>query len=337
VAKRVTGTPAGYWDLVLRRSDPAGPGLTRRRRGRGWQYVDGTGAPAAPDACERAAGLVIPPAWREVWICPYANGHIQAVGVDDAGRRQYIYHEQWRRERDEEKYERVVDLVERLPEFRTAVHKDLLGRGLTCARVHAGALRMLDRGVFRTGGEEYSDDSRGVATLLKDDVRIVRGELRFCYTAKGGLERRLRMKDLELAKLIRSLRQARSDTERLLVYYQGRAWREVHADTVNARFKELTGDEFTAKDLRTWNATVVAAVSFAQAERPRSKAARKRAEVAAFDMVAEQLGNTRSVAKRSYVDPRVVSAFAEGRTINLAKVDGREDIERAVLRLLTGA
>lgn len=322
---------------MLRRSDPAGPGLTRRRRGRGWQYLDGTGAVAAPDACERAAGLVIPPAWREVWICPYANGHIQAVGVDDAGRRQYIYHERWRRERDEEKYERVLDLVERLPEFRTAIHRDLLGRGLTCARVHAGALRMLDRGVFRTGGEEYSDDSRGVATLLKEDVTIVRGELRFCYTAKGGLERRLRMKDLELAKLVRSLRQARSDTERLLVYYEGRVWREVHADTVNARFKELTGDEFTAKDLRTWNATVVAAVSFARAERPGSKAARKRAEVAAFDVVAEQLGNTRSVAKRSYVDPRVVGAFAEGRTINLAKVDGREDIERAVLRLLTEA
>jgi DNA topoisomerase-1 len=331
----VAGPAGGYWDLVLRRSDPGGPGLTRRRRGRGWQYLDATGAPAPPEVCERATALVIPPAWRDVWICPHPNGHIQAVGIDDAGRRQYIYHEQWRRKRDEEKFDRVLELVDRLPEFRTAVHRDLVGRGLTCARVHAGALRMLDRGVFRTGGEEYSDDSRGVATLLKEDVTIVRGELRFCYTAKGGLERRLRMRDPELAKLIRSLRQARSDTERLLVYYQGKVWREVHADTVNARFKELTGNEFTAKDLRTWNATVVAAVSFAQAERPTSKAARKRAEVAAFDQVAEQLGNTRAVARSSYVDPRVVSAYAEGRTLDLAAVERREDIERAVLRLLS--
>ncbi|MFD1052227.1 DNA topoisomerase IB, partial [Kibdelosporangium lantanae] len=169
----------------------------------------------------RVAGLVIPPAWREVWICPYPNGHIQAVGIDDAGRRQYIYHEQWRKDRDEAKHERVLELVEKLPEFRAAIDTDLRGRGLTCARVHAGALRMLDRGVFRTGGEEYSDDSRGVATLLKDDVRIVQGELRFCYTAKGGLERRLRMKDAELVKLVQSLRRARADTDRLLVLENG--------------------------------------------------------------------------------------------------------------------
>src|SRR6185503_15384965 len=139
--------------MRLRRSDPAGPGLTRRRRGKGWQYLDATGVRADDEACQRANGLVIPPAWREVWICPYPNGHIQAVGVDDAGRRQYIYHEQWRRDRDEEKHDRVLELVERLPKFRAALGTDLAGRGLNCARVHAGALRMLDRGVFRTGGE----------------------------------------------------------------------------------------------------------------------------------------------------------------------------------------
>ncbi|MEV4313592.1 DNA topoisomerase IB [Actinocrispum sp. NPDC049592] len=320
--------------MRLRRSDPAGPGLTRRRRGRGWVYLTHTGEPADEDARGRASSLVIPPAWRDVWICPYPNGHIQAVGTDDAGRRQYIYHEEWRRQRDEQKHERVLELAEHLPQFRKAIEDDLNGRGLTCERVHGGALRMLDRGVFRTGGEEYADDSRGVATLVKDDVTIVRGELRFGFIAKGGLERRLRMRDPLLVKLVRSLRRAAADTDRLLVYRAGRTWREVHADTINTRFKELTGEQFTAKDLRTWNATVLAAVSFAEAGLPKSKTARKRAEVAAFDRVAEQLGNTRAVAKRSYVDPRVVDAFGEGRTIDLTEVDGREDIERAVLKLL---
>lgn len=321
--------------MRLRRSDPGGPGLTRRRRGKGWQYLDHTGAPADQDACVRANGLVIPPAWRDVWICPHPNGHIQAVGVDDAGRRQYLYHEQWRKKRDQEKHDRVLELVERLPAFRQAIETDLTGRGLTCGRVHAGALRMLDRGVFRTGGEEYADDSRGVATLLKDDVTIVRGELRFCYIAKGGLERRLRMKDPELVKLVRGLRRASADTDRLLVYRDGRGWREVHADSINARFKELTGDEFTVKDLRTWNATVLAAVSFAESRRPTSKTARKRVEAAALDRVAEQLGNTRAVARRSYVDPRVVDAFDRGEVIDLKAVHSRVEIEDAVLRLLT--
>jgi DNA topoisomerase-1 len=210
-----------------------------------------------------------------------------------------------------------------------------VGRGLTCPRVHAGALRMLDRGVFRTGGEEYSDESRGVATLLRDDVTVVRGELAFCFTAKGGVERRLRMKDPELVKLVRALRRANAGTDRLLVYRDGENWREVHADSINARFKELTGDEFTAKDLRTWNATVVAAVSFAQAEPPKSKTARKRAEAEVLDRVAEQLGNTRAVARRSYVDPRLIAAFGRGKTIDLGAVEDREGIERAVLHLLT--
>lgn len=323
--------------MRLRRSDPAKPGLTRRRRGKNWQYVDETGASVDQETRQRCAELVIPPAWQDVWICPYANGHIQAVGIDDAGRRQYIYHEQWRQERDEEKFDRVLELVERLPEFREAIGADLADRGLTCARVHAGALRMLDRGIFRTGGEEYSDDSRGVATLLRDDVTIVRGDLAFCFIAKGGVERKVRIKDELLVKLVRSLRRSAADTDRLLVYREGRQWREVRADSINARFKELTGPEFTVKDLRTWNATVVASVELAKAERPTSKTAAKRVEAAVLDQVAGHLGNTRAVARRSYVDPRVMEAFTEGRTIDLSAVNGRQSIERAVHKLLTSA
>jgi DNA topoisomerase-1 len=329
--------------MRLRRSKTNGPGFRRRRRGKGWQYLDPEGEPVTdPEIRERLDGLVIPPAWRDVWICPYANGHLQATGIDDAGRRQYLYHEQWRLEKDEEKHERVLELVPKLPDFRAAVHTDLLGKGFTCQRILAGALRMLDRGVFRTGGDAYAEEngSRGVATLLREDVALKGGDLVFHYIAKGGIERRLRMRDPELATLIRSLRRARPEGERLLAYRDGRTWREIHADSVNERFKELTGPEFTAKDLRTWNATVVAAVAFAQADRPGSQRGRKKVEVQVMDKVAEQLGNTRTVARQSYVDPRVVRAYENGQTIKLSSIeskgeDARFEIELAVYKMLT--
>jgi DNA topoisomerase I len=329
--------------MRLRRSNPSGPGLTRRRRGKGWQYLDSDGAPVKdPEICERVAGLVIPPAWKEVWICPYPNGHLQAVGTDDAGRKQYLYHPQWRKDRDEEKYDRVLDLVPRLGDFRVAVEDDLKGRGLTCERVTAGALRMLDRGVFRTGGDEYANEngSRGAATLLRQDVAIERGELVFHYPAKGGIDRRLRMRDDLLVKLIRSLRRARGDDDRLLAYRTGRQWCEVRAGDLNERFKELTGSQYTVKDLRTWNATVVAAVAFASADRPGSKRGRKKVEIEVMDEVAYQLGNTRAVARASYVDPRIVQAYEDGTTIRAViekadPADARAEIETAVHSLLT--
>jgi DNA topoisomerase-1 len=327
----------------LRRSEPDGAGYRRRRSGSGWCYLDADGDLVTDlEIKARLKGLVIPPAWRDVWICPYANGHLQATGVDDAGRRQYLYHEQWRQERDEEKYDRVLELVPMLPEFRVAIESDLKGSGLTCRRVLAGALRMLDRGVFRTGGDEYAEEngSRGVATLLREDVVFDKGDLLFRYTAKGGVERRLRMRDPALGSLIRGLRRVRSEGERLLAWREGRVWHEVRADAVNERFKELTGPEFTAKDLRTWNATVVAAVAFAESDRSGSGRGRKKVEVQVMDQVAEQLGNTRTVARRSYVDPRIVQAFEHGDTITLAiDSDGdraRAEIESAAYRLLTG-
>lgn len=323
----------------LRRSDPARPGLRRRRAGRGWRYFDADGEPLRDrDEVARINGLAIPPAWQEVWICPFPNGHIQAVGTDAAGRRQYLYHDQWREERDEEKHERVLRLATRLPEFRSTVDEDLCAKGLTEKRVLAGALRMLDRGVFRTGGDEYAEESRGVATLLCGDVHVRRGEIHFCYVAKGGAERRLRIRDERLAPLVIALRRGRSDEDRLLRHDGG----EVHAEDINRRFQELTRPDFTAKDLRTWHATVLAAVMIAGHEPPSSEAGRRRTEKAVMREVAEQLGNTPAVARKSYVDPRVLTAWEDGRTVErtlhkVAKVpmeEARPVIERAVVRLL---
>ena len=313
--------------------------MRRQRSGRGWRYFDVDGTPVRDaDVVDRVNGLAIPPAWQEVWICPFPNGHIQAVGTDAAGRRQYLYHDQWRQERDEEKHRRVLRLAAKLPAFRAAIDEDLCSKGLTERRVLAGALRMLDRGVFRTGGEEYAEESRGVATLLCGDVHVRRGEIHFDYVAKGGIDRRLRIRDDRLAPLISALRRGRATDERLLTHRDG----EVRADDINRRFQELTGRGFTAKDLRTWHATVLAAVMIAGHERPTSERGRSRTEKAVMKEVAEQLGNTPAVARRSYVDPRVLTAWEDGNTVEraLRKLttmpieEARPHIERAVVRVL---
>lgn len=328
--------------MRLRRSSVAGKGIARVRCGRGFRYLDDSGEPVTdPGTLDRVRGLVIPPAWRDVWICPFPNGHIQAVGTDDAGRRQYLYHTEWRRARDEEKHERVLDLAARLPEVRARIHQDLTGSGLGRDRVLAGALRILDRGVFRTGGEEYAEenDSHGVTTLLRDHVTRTGDELFFEFPAKGGVERSAVIRDPELAKLISALRRGRRPEDRLFTYRNGNGERqELRARDVNDRFKELAGDEFTVKDMRTWTATVLAATEFAARERPASRRAARRAEAGVMRVVAEQLGNTSAVTRRSYVDPRVCEAFRAGRTIEPVprRIDAgtRGKLERAVLRLL---
>ncbi|NBH05264.1 DNA topoisomerase IB [Amycolatopsis sp. SID8362] len=329
----------------LRRSDLRGPGIRRIRRGRGFSYVLPDGSPVTDEELlARIKDLVIPPAWRDVWICPHPNGHVQAVGTDVAGRRQYRYHDQWRRDRDEEKHDRVLAMARRLPGWRESVAADLAGRGLTRKRVLAAALRMLDRGIFRTGGEEYAEENgtHGVATLLREHASVRGDECRFRYVAKGGLEREVAIRDAALAAAVKSLLRSRSGSDRLLCYREGGTWHEVHASDVNERFKELAGEDCTAKDLRTWTATVLAAAAFAAADPPTSESARKRAEAGVMREVSRALGNTPAVCRSSYVDPRLVEAYRGERTIaaalkragRLEGDDAREVLEKACARLL---
>ncbi|MEV6878968.1 DNA topoisomerase IB [Amycolatopsis sp. NPDC051128] len=329
----------------LRRSDLRGPGIRRIRRGRGFSYATPDGEPVTdPETLDRITGLVIPPAWRNVWICPHPNGHVQAVGTDDAGRRQYLYHEQWRRDRDEEKHDRVLAMARRLPAWRAEVEAGLAGRGLTRKRVLAAALRMLDRGIFRTGGEEYAEENgtHGVATLLREHAAVRGDECRFCYVAKGSLDREVAIRDPALASVMKSLLRSEPDSDRLLVYREGKTWHEVHATDINERFKELAGEDCTAKDLRTWNATVLAATAFAAADPPTSETARKRAEAQVMREVSKALGNTPAVCRSSYVDPRLVAAYRDEHTIAAAlkragRLDGDESravLEKACARLL---
>lgn len=332
--------------MRLRRSDVQGPGLRRVRRGRGFSYQhrDGT---AVTDAAtlERIKDLVIPPAWKRVWICPYPNGHIQAVGTDAAGRRQYLYHQQWQEERSEEKFDRVLQMSAALPEMRRRIASDLRGRGLSRDRVLALALHLLDLGYFRSGSEQYAEENNsfGVATLLREHVTLHRQGVEFDYPAKSGVRRTLHIDDPEVIRSVRALLRRPERGERFLVCRSGAGWTEIHADDLNSRFKELVGEDYSVKDLRTWHGTVLAAVAFVDADPPVNEKVVKRVESAVMKEVAEELGNTPAVARGSYVDPRVVTGYESGLTIaaaarRAAKVDAVDErqaiLDRSTARLI---
>jgi DNA topoisomerase IB len=333
--------------MRLRRSNPGRPGYTRRRRGRGATFLDLDGRPITdPAELDRIRGLVVPPAWTDVWICPDPRGHIQATGVDAAGRRQYLYHPVWRAKRDAAKFDHVLEVAGRLPRLRRRVDADLDGRGLSRPRVLAAVAKLLDSGAFRIGGDEYAsgdEPSYGVATLRPEHVRAARGCVVVEYVAKGGLERVQTVADPDVCELLRALRRRRTGADRLFAYWDagGRLWREVRSDEVNQYLREASGTDMTAKDFRTWHATVLAAVELAAAGSQRSPTARKRTVAAVMRAVAEQLGNTPTVARTSYVDPRVVDLFHDGVVVRIpAQRRGgtarasREAAEKAVLKLL---
>jgi DNA topoisomerase IB len=302
----------------LRRSDVTGPGIRRIRAGRGFRYLDPGGQPVPPEELDRIRNLVIPPAWREVWICPWPNGHIQAIGFDAAGRRQYLYHPRWRERRDKNKHDHVLGFAAALPDARQIVLARLAGRGLTRERVLSAAVRLLDLGFFRVGGERYAagNGTYGLATLHRDHVSFSRGELVFCYPAKGGYEQVQAVADPQVVRVVRALRSRRAGGDALFAYFQQARWHDVHSQEINLYLKELTGLDVSAKDFRTWNATVLAAVGLAVSPVPRrSASSRKRAVARVVKEVSEYLGNTPAVCRASYIDPRVIERYQRGDTI----------------------
>jgi DNA topoisomerase-1 len=304
--------------MRLRRSSLGGPGIRRVRRGRGFSYYQPDGEPLVDDGTlQRIKELVIPPAWKKVWICPQSNGHIQAVGTDAAGRRQYLYHQGWRDERSEEKFDRVLEMSAALPDMRRRIDSDLRKGGLSRDRVIAVALRLFDLGYFRSGSEQYAEENNsfGLATLMCEHVTLQRGAVEFDYPAKSGVRRTLEIDDPEVIRSVRSLLRGPDRPDRLLVCRNGAGWTDIHADDLNARFKELVGDAYTVKDLRTWHGTVLAATAFVDADPPANKTVIKRVESAVMKEVAEELGNTPAVTRGSYVDPRVVAGYEAGLTI----------------------
>ncbi|WP_234589387.1 DNA topoisomerase IB [Micromonospora sp. MH99] len=327
--------------MRLRRSDPGRPGYGRRRRGKGWTFVDPGGAVVRdPAVLARLRDLVIPPAWENVWIAPHANGHIQATGVDAAGRKQYVYHPVWREKQDAAKFDHMLEVARRLPELRDRVGQDLSGRGLGRDRVLATVARLLDMGMFRVGSDQYAagdDPTFGVSTLRPEHARRRGDCVVFEFPAKGGIEQVRRIEDPELCEVLVNLRRRRRRAERLFGYWDGREWRDVRSDEVNGYLRDASGGEMTAKDFRTWHATVLAAAELAAADPARSATARRRAVAAVMRAVAELLGNTPTVARTSYVDPRVVDLYHDGVVAPVDPGAPRAEIERIVLELLEKA
>lgn len=331
----------------LRRVCWCDPGIVRRRAGRGFVYLD-PGASRVTDAetLERIRSLVIPPAWTDVWISPYANGHIQAVGLDARERRQYLYHPRWRMRRDQAKFDRMVAFARALPDLRCLVAETLASSvDLNRERVLACSVRLLDVGFFRIGSERYAKENQsfGLATVLKTHVKLKEPQdLLFDYPAKSHQRRVQSVVDPQVFDIVAHLKARRGGGPELLAFREARRWVDVRSSDINAFIQDCTGGAFTAKDFRTWGATVLAAVALSISTEARSERAKTLAVNRAVKEVAYYLGNTPAVARRSYIDPRVIDFYQQGTTIDpalaleSADIDLREANEAAVLDLLEG-
>ena len=322
---------------------PQMKGWRRRRAGKGFVYLDADGQRLGADDVERIRSLAIPPAWEDVWICPLPQGHIQAVGTDVAGRRQYLYHPVWRLKQDQSKFDRVLAAAAKLPAARRRILADLALEGMPRGRATATAVRLLDLGYFRIGNDAYTQDngSFGLTTLERQHVRRKGDVIVFTFVGKSGIEHSIEIDDAAAIAALDRMRRRKSASRRLLAYQDARRWADLDSTAVNAYLADLLGGELTAKDFRTWHATVLAAVALASSDEPGdTKASRKRAIKAAVEEVSGYLGNTPTIAKNSYIDPRVLDRYESGSTI---AVDPRRyrtperrqaAVEKAVLALL---
>jgi DNA topoisomerase I len=323
--------------VTVREVDPAGPGLRRRRAGRGFAYFESDGRRITDSAViDRIEALAIPPAWTRVWICADPRGHIQAFGRDARGRRQYRYHDEWRAKRDRAKHDRMLELARALPRLRRRLRRDLAAQGMGRDRVLACAVRLLELGLFRVGGEPYVDEngSYGLATLRKGHVRAVGAELRFDYPGKGGQRRIVTVGDRQVADVVRALKRRRGGGPELLAFKDQRGhWVDVRSSDINDYLQSALGSEFSAKDFRTWTATILAAVAFAGEEDADTERQRRSAVVRVVRRVASVLGNTPAVARGSYVDPRVIERYEDGETVGdaLAATDVEAVVETVLV------
>ena len=308
------------------------PGFRRVRSGSGFRFVDHTGAAVPEREADRARGLVIPPAWREVWIARQPNAHIQAVGTDEAGRRQYTYHADWSKRQDKGKYARALQLAEALPRARARVTQSLRRSDVDRERVLAVSFRLLDQVAPRVGNARYfvSNGSRGLTTLQRRDATVEGDLIRLSVPAKSGKRAELSLKDAEVAALMAELATGRSRAA-LLRYRRGRRRVPLTPGDVNAYVRSLTGGPFSAKDFRTLRGTILAAEALAEAGVAATKNERKKVELAAVRAAAAALGNTPAVARSSYIDPRVFSLYRRGHTMELG---GSKDA--AIRRLILG-
>jgi len=316
------------------------PGLTRVRRGKTFAYRDAKGRPVR-DArtLDRIRSLVIPPAWEHVWICARADGHIQATGRDARGRKQHRYHPEWTRARHESKYGQMIDFARALPAIRKRVHADLKSEPLSRPHMLATVVLLLEKTLIRIGNKEYAraNNSFGLTTLLDQHVQIKGATVTFHFRAKSGVMQTIEVQDPALARIVKRCRQLPG--EALFQYVDDKGKRQsVDSSAVNAYLRDITGRPFTAKNFRTWAATVLAAKAVCDLPQCTSDTAFKRNIVRAIDAVAAKLGNTRAVCRSSYIHPGVFDGYKAGATIAGVKVGPRmahlSAEEAAVLAML---
>jgi DNA topoisomerase I len=296
----------------LTRSDPRGPGITRERSREGFRYRDPSGAEVTQrEVLQRIGALAIPPAWVDVWISPDPVGHIQATGVDSRGRTQYRYHRLWREQRDAQKFLHMLQFARVLPALRAATVTDLARAGLDRDRVAASAVRLIDFGLFRIGGEKYAelDHHYGATTLEKRHVRMTRDGMMFDYTAKEGKRRAITVTDAAVLPTVRALARSDNGLDTLFAYQHGGSWRVLHSHDVSNYIAARAGGHYTAKEFRTWNATVLMALALANAAPARAARGRERVIAASVREVAGWLGDTPAVTRKSYIDPQLISRY----------------------------
>jgi DNA topoisomerase-1 len=298
----------------LRYVSDSGPGIRRRRAGKGWTYIGADGARLTDaDRIAWINRLAIPPAWTEVWICPIRRGHLQATGRDSRGRKVYRYHPRWREVRDEAKYGRLVDFARALPRIRRRTERDLRRRGLPREKVLALVVRLLEETLIRVGNDEYARENRsfGLSTLRSRHASVHGSQVRFTFRGKGGKEHEIDVRDRRLARLVKRCQELPG--QELFQYLDADGGRvNVTSSDVNDYLREVSGDDFTAKDFRTWAGTVAAAMALQELTAIDDEAGRKKAVVRAIEQVAQQLGNTPTVCRACYVHPEVIDRYLDG-------------------------
>jgi DNA topoisomerase-1 len=329
-----TDPPAAAKAAGLRYVNDNKPGIRRERAGDGFRYVDAKGEPVEDeDVLRRIKSLAIPPAWVDVWICPHETGHLQATGRDARGRKQYRYHPKWREVRDEVKYERMIKFGQALPAIRREVDRALGLPGLPREKVLATIVYLLEHTMMRIGNEEYArtNKSFGLTTLRRRHVRIDGSDVEFRFRGKSGVYHKVQVHDRRLARIIQRTRDLPGQELFEYVDDDGET-RTVDSSDVNEYLRTITGEDYTAKDFRTWSGTVLAALALQQFEKFDSQAQAKKNVVQAIEAVAEMLGNTPSVCRKCYVHPAVLNSYLEGSVLEMMRERVEEELDEHSLR-----
>lgn len=293
------------------------PGITRTRAGRAFRYLGPNGSTIRDSATlARIKRLAVPPAWTDVWICPDAQGHIQATGRDSRGRKQYRYHGDWRTMRDETKYERMIAFGRALPRIRRQVARDLKRPGLGCAKVLATMVRLLETTLVRVGNEEYAraNGSIGLSTMRDRHVQVDGGRLEFQFRGKSGKRHRIELRAPGLARIVQRVQDVPGQKLFQYVDEEGRR-QSINSQDVNDYLRTIAGREFSAKDFRTWAGTVLAALALRKFEQFSTRAQARKNLIAAIERVADRLGNTPGVCRKCYIHPIVLECYLDGATV----------------------